>query len=500
LAVQRWAARGQVERRIYRVSCLSPPLRFGVHNNNLVNLIRGINERVFAVETEGGLGKPPRPDPGVFAEELAPFARQFGKHVVVTTPWSHEQFVDTYEGRRATIYQAAADSLRSEPVTHRDASSSSFLKAEKIPFYAKRDPAPRLIHPRSPRYNVEVGVFVKKIEHQVYHAVDEVWGNKTVLKGYNARQVGGIMAGKWRLFKRPVGVGLDASRFDQHVSSEALRWEHERYLEFFRGNDRERLRTLLRWQLRTKCRARAKDGCVKYTVDGMRFSGDMNTGLGNCTLMSAMVWTWAKKVGVRCELANNGDDCVVIMEEDDLEKFDLAGMKQWFRRLGFTMKVEEPVRDLEKVEFCQSHPLNTGNGWLMVRKHRHAMAKDCVSLKPLDSPGVFDKWRLAVGQAGMALTGGVPIQQEFYAAFMRGATGKALTNDLTLETGFMRFARGMSREYSQIPSVARYSYWLAFGVTPDEQEALEAHLQTITPTWHPASVMNEPPVHSPLLI
>lgn len=500
LAIKRCVAKTTTERQFCRVTALSPGLRFGVHNNNLVNLVRGINERVFAVETDRGLGPPPRPDAGVFWDELRHFSRQFGKRVVVTTPWSHDEFVATYEGRRATIYRAAADSLCCEPVNRRDASSNAFMKMDKVPFYQKDDPAARLIHPRDPRYNVEVGVFIKKIEHDVYHAVDDVFGSRTILKGYNAKQVGGIMYGKWNRFRQPVGVGLDASRFDQHVSVDALRWEHAQYLKFFRGCDRERLATLLSWQLRTKVRARARDGSVKYEVHGMRFSGDMNTGLGNCLLMCAMVWSWARRQAVNIELANNGDDCVVVMEADDLARFDLHEMRAWFRTLGFTMKVETPVYDLEKIEFCQSHPINTGDGWLMVRKHRHAMAKDCVSLKPLNGPKVFDKWRLAVGLAGLSLTGGVPVQQDFYTAFMRGAKGAKLENDLSLETGFMRFARGMSRRYVPPSEVARYSYWVAFGVTPDEQVALEREYSTITPTWNPKSEMNDLPDHTPFLL
>lgn len=473
------------KRRIWQVSGLSPCVEFGVHDNSLVNLLRGVRERVFAVEENGELVMPPRPDPGIYREELAPFAQLLMKRVRVTTPWTYDQFVSTYVGRRRTIYDAAVLSLAMRPVDIRDAYSSAFLKAEKIPFYLKPDPAPRLIHPRTPRYNAAVGIFIKKIEHEVYHNVNKVWAgvSPTILKGYNASQVGAHMAAKWHRFKDPVAIGLDASRFDQHVSLEALEWEHACYRAYFQGDDAKTLDRLLSMQLETKVFARCPEGTVKYKVTGMRFSGDMNTGLGNCLLMSGMVWCWAHKQGVDCELANNGDDCVVFMERTDLAKWHNAGMKIWFRSLGFTMKVEEPVYVLEKVEFCQSFPLQIGGSWLMVRKHRHALAKDCISIKPLDNPGVFDKWRHAIGEAGLSLTGGVPVQQSFYAAMKRGVKGKALKNDLTLDTGFMRFAQGMDRKTTHITAESRVSYWLAFNVTPDEQEALEAYYDAQTPVW-----------------
>lgn len=475
---------------MYRVTELSPGLQFGLHNNNLVNLIRGIRERVYAVERNGALEPPPRPAYRVVEETLSRFRRLMRKHVVVTTPWDTEKFVSTYVGRRATVYAQAVESLRNRPVHQADAMSSSFLKAEKIPFYLKNDPAPRLIHPRSPRYNVEVGVFVKQIEHQVYRAIDLVWGNKTVLKGYNARQVGGIMAGKWGRFKDPVAIGLDASRFDQHVSTDCLIFEHSCYEMWFSGHDRERLRELLSWQLDTRCVARCSDGRVKYRVRGMRFSGDMNTGVGNCLLMCAMVHAYCEHRGVHAELANNGDDCVLVLERSELQQLDLGLLPRWFRRLGFTMKVEQPVYDLEKVEFCQSHPVCVDGQWLMVRKHRHATAKDCISIKPLDHPRVYDSWRKSVGLAGLSLTGGVPVQQAFYQAFMRGAKGRELKGDPTLETGFMRFARGMDRVAQPVAASTRYSYWLAFGVLPDEQVALEETYSQVVPTYNQAVAMN----------
>lgn len=481
----RHLARPVRPRRVYRVDAVSPPLAFGVHENNLVNLRRGIVERVFAVDTAAGLAQPPRPNPGVVDRELAEFARKFRNQGCTTTPWSREEFVATYVGRRAKVYADAAASLGDIPLQRNEASSRSFLKAEKIPFYAKGDPAPRLIHPRSPRYNVEVGVFLKRIEHEVYRRVDAIWGSRTILKGYNAGEVGRIMHRKFAAFEQPIAIGLDASRFDQHVSVDMLRWEHARYLEFYSGQDRETLAELLRWQLHTKCVATAKDGQIRYEVDGMRFSGDMNTGMGNCLLMCAMVWSWLQRRGVRGQLANNGDDCVVFLDRRDYAAFGVDAMEQWFLGLGFTMKVERPVELLEQVEFCQSHPVFDGASYVMVRKHRHAQAKDSVSIKPLDTSSSFDKWRLSVGLAGLSLTGGIPVQQEYYLALMRGAKGEALRGDPTQETGFMRFARGMERKYSEPTAAARVSYWLAFGVTPDQQEALEAEYRTITPVWHP---------------
>lgn len=461
---------------MYHVRGLEAGLGFGVHNSSLRNMLRGIRERVYAVEKDGVLVPPPRPEPGFIGAQLAAEAAILDKIAFPTTPMSEDDFVALYVGRRHKIYQDARDSLAGLPVNRADADSSSFLKAEKIAFYAKADPAPRMIHPRSPRYNVALGRYVRKIEHKVYRAVDRMWSSDTIMKGYNASQVAGKLRRKWDKFRRPVALGLDASRFDQHVSVDALRWEHERYLAWFVGHDKSELARLLSWQLSTKCVGRCDDGAVKYRVDGMRFSGDMNTGLGNCLLMSSMVHAWCRKRGVVAELANNGDDCVLILEANQVAQLDVCGMAAWFTRMGFTLKVESKAMDFERIEFCQASPVFNGEGWVMTRKHGHAMAKDCVSLKPLDGRRVFDRWRLAVGEGGLALTSGLPVQQEFYAALTRGAVGKPLV-DITLESGMMRLAQGMEAKYRPVVAAARYSYWLAFGCTPDEQEALERELQ-----------------------
>jgi len=395
---------------------------------------------------------------------------------------SYNRFVEYYSGRRRTVYQDAADSLLVRGVERKDSYLATFVKAEKINFTAKADPAPRVIQPRHPRYNVAVGVFLKPIEHQLYSTVDRVFGEVTIMKGHNAQESGGILHGKWSSFRHPVAVGLDASRFDQHVSPDTLSWEHTVYEMFYRGADKVKLRALLSWQLRNRGFGRASDGLIKYIVDGCRMSGDMNTGLGNCIIMCALIWAYCCDHGLKAKLANNGDDCVLFLEAADLAK--LRGINGWFRTRGFTMKMEEPVYHLEQVEFCQTQPVWTPEGWLMVRKHGSAMSKDVHTVFPLDNEGGAMKWLKAISDAGMALTGGIPVQQEFYRALGRNAR-VALVGAPQLESGFMRLAAGMQRTHTDVHPMTRVSYWRAFGVLPDVQESLEQWLATTDVVWTP---------------
>jgi len=392
-----------------------------------------------------------------------------------------EQFPWLYTGRRKVVYELAVESLRSRPVERRDSFLKTFTKAEKILFYsclahvlAKVDPAPRVIQPRDPRYNVAVGRYLKPYEGMVYRAIGRLWGDITVAKGLNAEQRGKLVESKWNQFRSPVAVGLDASRFDQHVSADALRWEHSIYR--LMNNDPE-FAELLSWQVQNKGFGSARDGKVRYRVNGCRMSGDMNTALGNCLLMSSMVYAYLHSKGIKGSLINDGDDCVVFMEQHSLARFT-DGLDLWFTEMGFNMKVEEPVYVLEQVEFCQCRPIWTPDGYVMVRNVRQSLGKDSVSLKPLDNFKVFEKWCYEVGGCGLSLTGGIPVVSHFYKCLQRASHGRSagrLGFDPVFETGMRMMAKGMSREDKTIHHKTRFSFYLAFGIQPDSQVLWEKY-------------------------
>nr|WPR18307.1 MAG: RNA-dependent RNA polymerase [Chemarfal virus 166] len=468
-------------RTAYRIAGISPNVTFGVHNNSVQNLRRGLAERVFNVETQEGLAPPPRPIPGAYhrLEEIR------GK-IVDQMPWAApltvQEFLDSYQGdRRYKVYAEAADSLEHDPVKRSDAFLTTFVKAEKINFSSKPDPAPRVIQPRTPRYNLSVGLYLKRMEKEVYKAIANVYGgDPVVMKGYNAHRTAEVMRAGWESFDNPVAVGLDASRFDQHVSAEALRWEHSVYLSRYSGIHKSTLRKLLEWQVDNKGVGRATDGVVKYRVEGCRMSGDMNTALGNCLLMCALVWTYCKDRGIKHKLYNNGDDCVVIMESRDLGCFQ-RGLAEWFVEMGFTMKVESPVRVFEQIEFCQTHPVFDGAKWVMCRDPRVCLSKDTVSLLPMLQGNTRYAWATAIGQCGMSLAGGIPVMQEFYSCLLRVGGGKVMGKHPALESGFARLAVGMHRRYSTVCEACRVSFWEAFGILPSEQMEYERLLSSITP-------------------
>jgi hypothetical protein len=358
-----------------------------------------------------------------------------------------------------------------------------FVKGEFINGDVKNDPAPRAIQPRHPRYNAALGVYIQPLEGRVYRALARLCGGPTVMKGYNADQTGKILATAWSEFNSPVGIGMDASRFDQHVSVEALRFEHSVYLGAYKAHTSQRqlqeLEELLQYQVENRGVSRLPEANVRYEVQGNRMSGDMNTALGNCILMCLMVRQYCSERSIKFRLLDNGDDATVIVEECDAERY-LAEVKPWFLKMGFTMKVEAPVRILEQVEFCQTHPVLVDGHYRMVRNPTTALSKDTTWKTPaFTRHGAIDEraaraWLRAVGQCGMSLCSGIPVMQAFYSHLIEaGVTSKKVQGHGDGQSGFERMAMGLRRGPRPVTAATRHSFWLAFGILPDVQVCLE---------------------------
>jgi hypothetical protein len=260
--------------------------------NNLDTLLRGVLERVFFVKEGENFVRPPRPETGVFAERLSGTLATLKRYLPSTTPISHQQFVDGCStSRKRVVYQRALDDLRAgRGSIEEDAELAIFVKYEKTDRTSKKDPVPRIISPRNPKFNLRIGRYIRPLEKRLFKSLGRLFGHKTVIKGLNAIQSARVLREKWDMFRNPVAVGLDASRFDQHVSHDALLWEHGVYLDCFKEPKHfKRLARLLKYQEVNRCFGETPDGDVNYTIKGTRMSGDMNTSLGNCVLMCSMI-------------------------------------------------------------------------------------------------------------------------------------------------------------------------------------------------------------------
>jgi len=468
LTSKRETGRGRVRRRT--ITSKAPGLAggWGVHDNNVENLERAIVERVFCVRGEdGNLQRPPRPGRDVKLA-LQPFTQRFYRHFRRGEPLTTEQFVDSYTGRKRKLYNRMTEELDLQPFEPKDSYVSAFIKDEKTDFIKKPNACARVIQPRHPRFNVKVGVFLKPFEKAAFNAIAGVFRGTTVAKGLNNRQRGELMAKKWSRFVNPVAIMLDASRFDQHCSSDIRDWlfmvEEHFYPELKYYNKLRR---------KNKCFARTDDGCVKYTVLGNTMSGDMDTASGNCLIMCAVTWTVMSEMGIRCEYINDGDDGVLIVEADQVERVRTEFQRR-FLDFGFTMRWDGEARTLEEVEFCQSRPVTDGSGWRMVRDPRVAMAKDAITLKRINRPKDLTRLQSSTGWCGLALVGDMPIYWKYYTLFGQPERPEEFTSGMHYAT--VNLMEGSSKPPTD---EARISFWKAFGISPDKQIVLEEYLSTL---------------------
>lgn len=123
----------------------------------------------------------------------------------------------------------------------------------------------------------------------------------------------------------------------------------------------------------------------------------------------------------------------------------------------------------------------------MVRDPRTCIAKDCVSLKPWRNAKEYESWIACVGMSGTALAGGIPVLDSLYRSFLRASRGaKPLTlTDPSLQGGLFWQSKGMCRRNFKVSEDARYSFWRAFDITPDEQLDIEEEYENRTPYYEP---------------
>jgi len=414
---------------------------------------------------------PPQPLPGVVEKSL----KKFGKKLIHMTnrvvPLTTKEFVESYTGRKRKVYQANADSLELLPLRRQDSFAQVFIKDEKVNLTRKDDPCPRAISPRSARFNIEIGKHLKPMEKEVFRGIARVFRSTTVMKGLNALERGSAIARKWRRFDKPVAILLDASRFDQHCNIQIINWEHG--IEERMTLDPDDLKRLNSWRKVNTCFARAQDGAFKYKIKGTRLSGDMDTAMGNCLTMCGMTWSFMMYIGiVKFEYANDGDDGVLIVEQEHLAKV-LATFPDYFRSLGFTMKLEGIAYELEHIEFCQARPVFDGEKWRMLRDPRVCFGKDSLSLKNTIDIVKLRELRSAIGWCGIALAGDMPLFWRFYPSMVDRPQ-----EEQEFSTGMQFLARGMDTVIAEPTSVARESFHRAYGISPDDQIAIEQDLIT----------------------
>lgn len=445
-----------------------------VYNNTLQNVYRGLMERLYNVKDgQGGFKPCPKPIPGIF-KTLEPFKDAVTKCLPkYATPMTREEFCATYRGSKQKRYLSAAATLSRRPLRRSDSYVGAFIKGEFYNATNKFNPAPRLIQPRKPEYLLETGRYLKPIEKRIYKAIDKAFGHHAVLKCDNPIKRGATIAKYWAEFKDPCFKGMDASRFDQHVSSEALEWEHSVYKAPY-GRDKY-LNRLLWDQVKNVGYAQTPEGWLRYEVEGCRMSGDMNTALGNVLLMCGITKHFLDGLGVKYRFIDDGDDCGVIMEREHIHLLDT--LPEHHLQYGFEMEMEEAVFRIEDIEFCQCKPIHLGNEkYVLVRNVHKAMSQDRLHIDK-DWANLAELTH-AIGICGLSLNHGLPVLDAFYRGMLNDEVRENKVRRLVDERHGDFFHCGGAQTLSEDLEVdldaARVSFYYAFNILPDMQIDMES--------------------------
>lgn len=339
---------------------------------------------------------------------------------------SHQELVDKYlPQKKRKLYQRCLKSLQDEPLSSRDWLIKAFVKSEKLKIM-ERDGDPRMIQARSPRFNVELGLYTRAVEKNLYHLMDPVLAPlgieiPLIAKGMNLRTRAQVLRTIWEQTPNPVSVSFDLSRWDKHVSVGLMEVMHQWYLQLLPC---EWLRFLLSKQVSNKCIT--EKGLIRYNVTGGVMSGDMTTALGNCVAVIVILLTYrdlirqlaieivdAKYDGcrgaelvIRSRIAaqlisvkrtqpglleeiikrkawfrvlDDGDDHVLITSKH-LEPVMSKTLEIWWQAMGHSLKIEGTTDKFHMIEFCQHKPhwIEHLQSWVMMPSPWKVIPTSCL--------------------------------------------------------------------------------------------------------------------------
>lgn len=463
--MRRWTNRKLRSPEYFRLQHAASGIRVSPFSKGIDNVVSGMKERVFYIDGEGHRPPPCRRR----ADELGFLVDEVVSAVGHCSRVTGAEFIRSRTGSKRAMYERARNELMVKPTSLAELARLQFFTKMESTTWTKQQ-VPRIVSPRSFGFNYLLGKYLRPLEHKVFDALANLFcGDIVVAKGLTQLEKGNLIAAK--LKPGYVAVGLDASRFDQTIGRELLKAEHAIYTGVYAGD--KLLSDLLRHQLSNKGVARCRDGIAHANIGAMRCSGDQNTSLGNCIVSCLLAKLFYLEHGISGDVLNDGDDLIMFLPEESLPK--LVGLTDWYERWGLRMKVEEPARTPEQVEFCQSRPVWVPEGYLLVRNPAKALNTDYAGGTRIERTEDYLVHLRNVGLCGLAMAAGVPIYQSWYSAGVRnGKTGR-FTEELRglAYQARIEWSKGGSAAPKPIHWRTRDSFWMAFGVDPRQQQALE---------------------------
>lgn len=405
--------------------------------------------------------------------------------------WSLEQTAESYTGSLRSRYLRALTSLKEDgPLTARDHFLRCFLKAEKCDTRFK-NPKPRMIFPRDPRYNLVLASWLKPFEHWLWGNLKSVGSRgvpktRVVAKGLNPRQRANLIVRKFRAIRDCVVFEVDGKAFEAHVERWLLELEHSVYKTAYGklGNSQgfsaeEYAHHSLARLLAKQLRLRGAAGGIRFERDGGRASGDFNTGMGNSLIMVAVVDAVMKLLNVQFDSLTDGDNALLFIRKCDLSHVTGRFGAEALRVSGFEMVLERPVDYLEGIRFGQSAPLQDESGWRMVRDWRKVLSQGTSSHAHLHEPRFIPSFLAGVAMCEHSLNAGVPILGEWSYRLREGCRAARPAAHCWRDYEALGVDLDGLAEPVLVPvaAITRLSFERAFGVSPEAQLAIEASLR-----------------------
>jgi hypothetical protein len=232
-------------------------------------------------------------------------------------------------------------------------------------------------------------------------------------------------------------------------------------------------------------------------------SGDVNTASGNVFQMLCMILAYGRQLGIRFDVLDDGDDCLMFIESRD-ESLVKSTIEAAFLAFGHELKLENRATELQDVVFCRSKPTYVelptdafvgsvqasggcrDSGWVMVRDYRHVLKQSLVSHRHYDQPTKAATVMRAVGESLSTMYQGVPVLQSFAHAILRG-TSQIASKGFDHKSGlgyrhYFEFGSWQTEEAVAVPItlVTRTLFERTWGLPIDQQLRLEAEYDLIS--------------------
>jgi len=292
---------------------------------------------------------------------------------------SELDIIDKYKGAKREKIRKGFDRLVNGPLNNNDKRVPIFIKGEvAIPASGGgilKLKAPRVIF-NIPECFASVGALLySEIEFTLKktRTFCDMVGSKfrVILKGFNSTEKAKLIKCKVDSFLHPIAISLDGKGCDTHLSEFAITIQE--MVDYKISSQKSNLKKLYKllhsanWKLYL-------DEIILILTEVMRLTGSIDTGMGNTVIHTIILIYIIRQVGFRVEPSVDGDNMLVIMEEENENEF-MEVVKLVTTELGVSFTLDGKTTVLEEMEFCRHRPMHIGDQWVMVREPRRTIYK-----------------------------------------------------------------------------------------------------------------------------